>query len=215
MRAILFRQAVKNAVDVLCLVMVAPAAATTLLEARVLPDSERLFALWGQALALVPGVPGIFLRRAYYRLTLDRCASWFSVGFGSYFSHRGVVVEEGVYIGAYTIVGSSILRKGCSIGSRSSVISGSRLHTRERDGSWSPSDLGRLEQIEVGENALIGEGCLVMANVGRSALVAAGAVVSGRVAPGVVVAGNPARFVRSLDADAAAEWTPTVRTTSA
>jgi acetyltransferase-like isoleucine patch superfamily enzyme len=209
------RSAVKHAVDAICLVMVAPAAVTAVLEARFMAHSERVFALWGQTLALVPGVPGIFLRRAYYRLTLDRCASSISVGFGTYFSHRSVVAEEGVYIGAYTIVGSSILRKGCSIGSRSSVISGSRLHTRESDGSWSPSDLGRLEQIEIGEHALIGEGCLVMANVGRAALVAAGAVVSGRVAPGVVVAGNPARFVRSLDGDAASEWTATARTSSA
>ena len=215
MKAISFRSAAKNAVDVICLVTVAPLAAMAALEARVVPHSERLFALWGQALALVPGIPGIFLRRAYYRLTLERCAPCFSVGFGTFFSHRGVVIEEGVYVGAYTIVGSSILRKGCSIGSRSSVVSGSRLHTRERDGSWSPSDLGRLEQIEIGEHALIGEGCLIMANVGRCALVAAGAVVSGRVAPGIVVAGNPARFVRALDADAAGEWTPTARTSSA
>lgn len=215
MKAISTRGAVKSAVDVICLAMVAPAAATAVLEGRFRAHSERLFVLWGQALALMPGVPGVFLRRAYYRLTLTRCAAGFSVGFGTYFSHRTVVVEEGVYIGAYTIVGSSILRRGCSIGSRCSVISGSHLHTRERDGSWTPSDLGRLEQIEIGENVLVGEGCLVMANVGRSALVAAGAVVSSRVAPGVVVAGNPARFVRSLDNDAANDWTSAARTSGA
>ena len=215
MSATPLRSALKSAVDVICAVLIAPAAATAVVEGRLLPHSERVFAFWGQLFALVPGVPGIFIRRAYYRLTLQHCAARFSVGFGTFFSHRGVVVEDDVYIGAYSIVGSSILRKGCSIGSKSSVISGSRLHARERDGSWAPSDLRRLEQIEIGENALIGEGCLVMANVGRSALVAAGAVVSGRVAQGVVVAGNPARFVRSLDADAAEEWTAPVRSSSA
>lgn len=212
---IAFRSALKSLVDVISLVLVAPVAATAVAEGRLRPHSERLFALWAQALALVPGVPGIFLRRAYYRLTLQQCSARFSVGFGTFFSHRSVVIEDDVYIGALAIVGSSILRKRCSIGSKSSVISGSRLHARERDGSWAPSDLGRLEQIEIGENALIGEGCLVMANVGRSSLVAAGAVVSGRVAPGVVVAGNPARFVRSLDNDAAEELKPTARSASA
>lgn len=209
------RSALKFVVDVICLVVIAPAAATAVLEARLLPESERVFALWGQAFALVPGFPGIFVRRAYYRVTLQQCAARCSVGFGTFFSHRGVVVEEDVYIGAYSIVGSSILRKGCSIGSKSSVISGSRLHARERDGRWAPSDLKRLEQIEIGEHALIGEGCLVMASVGRSALVCAGAVVSGRVAPGVVVAGNPARFVRSLDNEPADEWAPTARSSGA
>jgi virginiamycin A acetyltransferase len=201
------RSALKFAIDAICFVLIVPAAATAMLEARLLPSSERVFAMWAQALALVPGVPGVFVRRAYYRLTLHKASARFSVGFGSFFSHRGVVIEEDVYIGALSIVGSSILRKGCSIGSKSSVISGSRLHARERDGSWAPSDLQRLEQIEIGEHALIGEGCLVMANVGRCALVAAGAVVSGRVAPNVVVAGNPARFVRSLENEPAEEWT--------
>lgn len=210
-----FRGALKSAIDGICVAVVSPAAATAVLEGRVFPHSERLFTLWGQSLALVPGVPGIFLRRAYYRLTLQRCASRFSVGFGTFFSHRRVVVEEDVYIGAYSIVGSAVLRRGCSIGSKSSVISGSHLHVRERDGRWAPSDLGRLEQIEIGEHALIGEGCLVMANIGHNALVAAGAVVSGRVAPGVVVAGNPARFVRSFEHDAADEWVPTARSSRA
>jgi acetyltransferase-like isoleucine patch superfamily enzyme len=213
--AIPVRDAFKSLVDAACLVIVAPAAAMAVLEARWRAHSERVFTFWGQAFALIPGVPGIFVRRAYYRLTLQQCASRFAVGFGTFFSHRGVVIENDVYIGAYSIVGSSILRKGCSIGSRCSIISGSRLHVRERDGHWTPSDLGRLEQIDIGEHALIGEGCLVMANVGRSALVAAGAVVSGRVAPGVVVAGNPARFVRSLDNEPAEEWTPTARSSGA
>jgi acetyltransferase-like isoleucine patch superfamily enzyme len=202
------RRAFKAVLDALCLALVSVAAGTAGLETRLLPQGEKVFAFWAQLFALVPGVPGIFIRRAYYRLTLQRCARNFSVGFGSFFSHRAAIVEQDVYIGAYSIVGSSILRAGCMIGSRSSVISGSRLHQRERDGRWTPSDLRRLEQIEIGEHALIGEGCLVMASVGRSALVAAGAVVSGRVAPGVVVAGNPARFVRSLDPDAESEWPP-------
>lgn len=193
------RRALKYALDVTCLVLVSPAAATALLEARLLTHAEGVFTFWAHTFALAPGLPGVFLRRAYYRLTLDRCAARFFVGFGAFFSHRQAVIEEDVYIGAYAIVGSAILRKGCMIGSRSSVISGSRLHVLDSEGRWTASDLRRLQQIEIREHALIGEGCVVMADVGRSALVAAGAVVSGQVPPGVVVAGNPARFVRSLE----------------
>lgn len=193
------RRAFKFVLDVTCLVLVSPAAATAVLEARLSTQVEGVFTFWAQMFALAPGLPGVFLRRAYYRLTLDACAPRFFVGFGAFFSHRRVVIEEDVYIGAYAIVGSSVLRRGCMVGSRSSVISGSRLHALDSKGRWTASDLRRLQQIEIGEHALIGEGCVVMAEVGRSALVAAGAVVSGRIPPGVVVAGNPARFVRSLD----------------
>ena len=193
------RRALKYVLDVTSLVLVSPAAATVLLDARLVAHGEGAFSFWAHTFALAPGLPGVFLRRAYYRLTLDKCAARFFVGFGAFFSHRQAVIEEDVYIGAYAIVGSSVLRKGCMIGSRSSVISGSRLHVLDSDGRWTASDLRRLQQIEISEYALIGEACVVMADVGRAALVAAGAVVSGPVAPGVVVAGNPARFVRSLE----------------
>jgi acetyltransferase-like isoleucine patch superfamily enzyme len=168
------------------------------IEARLSEQSETAFTFWAQTYALVPGLPGIFLRRAFYRLTLDRCAHSFFIGFGAVFSHRRAIVEENVYIGAYAIVGSSILRRGCLLGSRASIISGTNLHVLDRHGRWSPSDLRRLRQIEIGEHAWIGEASAVMADVGPSAMVAAGAVVSTPVPPAVVVAGNPARFVRRL-----------------
>ena len=51
----------------------------------------------------------VFLRRAYYRLTLDRCASNFYIGFGALFTHRRALVEKNAYIGAIRLggIGSS------------------------------------------------------------------------------------------------------------
>jgi acetyltransferase-like isoleucine patch superfamily enzyme len=161
-------------------------------------DGEAAFAFWSQLVALVPGSPGVFVRRAFYRLTLDRCTGTFFVGFGAIFSHREVVVEDSVYIGPYAIVGSARLRRGCLIGSRAGIISGSALHALDANGQRAPTDRRRLRQVEIGEGAWIGEGALVLADVGRSATVAAGAVVSSPVVQGVVVAGNPSRFVRHL-----------------
>lgn len=161
-------------------------------------DGEAAFTFWSQLYALVPGSPGVFVRRAFYRQTLDRCTGTFYIGFGAIFSHRETVVEEAVYIGPYAIVGSARLRCGCLIGSRAGIISGSALHELDANGRRAPTDRRRLRQIEIGEGAWIGEGSLVMADVGRSATVAAGAVVSSPVMPGVVVAGNPSRFVRHV-----------------
>jgi len=190
------RRSCKRGLDGLCLVLVAPCAGMCALEAR--GEGEAVFSFWAQAFALVPGPPGVFVRRAFYRLTLERCTGCFFVGFGAFFSHRGSIVEDAVYVGPYAIVGSSRLRRGCLIGSRAGIISGSGLHELTPDGLRTPTDNSRLRQVEIGEGAWIGEGALVMADIGPAATVAAGSVVSSAIVGGVVVAGNPARFIRHL-----------------
>src|SRR5262249_19177679 len=69
----LFRQALKSAIDAVCLVLVVPAAAMCAAEAKYSPRAEMLFTAWAQTFALVPGLAGVFVRRAFYRLTLEQC----------------------------------------------------------------------------------------------------------------------------------------------
>ena len=76
------------------------------------------------AILFTLGIVGIFIRRAFYRLTLEHCAGSFSIGFGAVFSHRQARVEHDAYVGPYAIVGSCRLGRGCLIGSRSSILSG-------------------------------------------------------------------------------------------
>jgi acetyltransferase-like isoleucine patch superfamily enzyme len=148
----------------------------------------------------MPGLPGLSLRRAFYRLTLDHCHPDFYIGFGALFTHRQAHVEAGVYIGPYALVGSSRLGRGSMIGSRASLLSGTDLHEMDHTtGVWTPFEHTRLRQINVGEHAYIGEGAIIMANVGARSMVAAGTVVSNAVPAAVVVAGNPARFVRKIE----------------
>jgi acetyltransferase-like isoleucine patch superfamily enzyme len=195
------RRSIKRSVDVCCIAAVAPAAAICRLERALSAHGDAAFVFWAQAMALVPGLPGVFLRRAFYRMTLERCGTSFYVGFGAWFSHRSSIVEEDVYIGPYAVIGSSCLRRGCLLGTRSSLLSGTGLHAMDRQGRWLPADLTHIRQIDIGEYAWIGESAVVMADVGPSAMVAAGAVVSARVPSRVVVAGNPARFARTLVVD--------------
>jgi virginiamycin A acetyltransferase len=192
------RGAVKAVANAVAAVLVSPLGALSGLERRLLPDSELLFQFGVQSLALCPGVPGVFLRRAFYRQTLEYCAAECHIGFGAIFTHREVIVERGVYLGCWALVGSAHLREGTSIGSRASLLSGTELH-EYRNGQWTPYDHGKLRRVTVGPHALVGEGAIVMADVGLSALVSAGAVVATPVPAGVAVAGNPARFVRRLD----------------
>ena len=64
-----------------------------------------MFLFWAHVFSILPGHPGMFLRRAYYRLTLDHCASNFYIGFGALFTHRHALVEKNAYIGPYALVG--------------------------------------------------------------------------------------------------------------
>jgi acetyltransferase-like isoleucine patch superfamily enzyme len=162
------------------------------------PQGEGVFLFWAHFFALVPGLPGAYLRRGFYRQTLQACERDFYIGFGAYFTHRTARVEQGVYIGSYALIGSATLRKHCMVGSRASLLSGGSLHRMDEHGNWLASDISRIVQIEVGENAWLGEGAIVMSDIGSRAMVAAGAVVSSPVPDRVMVGGNPARFIRHL-----------------
>jgi acetyltransferase-like isoleucine patch superfamily enzyme len=193
--------AVKAGVNAVALTLVFPAALTCWIEEWLSPHAEAAFGFWTHVFAILPGAPGLFLRRAFYRLTLKRCAIEFFIGFGALFFHRRVLVEEGVYIGPYAVIGCARLRKGCLIGTRANLLSGAAQHEMRDDGGWAASDRSRFVEIEIGEHAWIGEAATVMADVGAGSVVAAGAVVSAAVPAAVVVAGNPARFVRPVAND--------------
>jgi virginiamycin A acetyltransferase len=194
------RGLIKSVIDGVCLVLVLPAAALCVVEEKLAPRSEMVFTFWAQTVALVPGIVGVFVRRAFYRLTLEHCDRSFWIGFGATFSHRQATIEQDAYVGPFAIIGSCRLGRGCLIGSRSSILSGGSLHTFDANGQWAPADMTRLNRVDIGNHSWIGESSVIIADIGRSAMVAAGSVVSSAVPAETMVGGNPARFVRRLRA---------------
>jgi len=189
---------VKSFLNRICQAIALPFIAGAWLEQKMSPSAEVFFQFGSQAFAFFPGLPGVFLRRAYYSLTLTRCSLHCHIGFGSIFSHREAIIDDNVSIGAYNIIGSAHIKEKTFIASRVSFLSGKTLHTQDDHGEWTPYDPSRMEQIRIGPNAWIGEGAVIMADVGEGSLVGAGAVVTERVAPHVVVAGNPAKYIKDL-----------------
>ncbi len=147
-------------------------------------------------MALIPGVWGTFLRRAYYRLIFPKVSWQCEIGFGTFFSHPWGIIEDDVYIGPYCILGKTVIGQGSLIASRVSIPSGKRQHRRLPNGRLLPADQGFFEIIRLGTQVWIGEGAIVMADVGDRATVGAGAVVTKPVPPDSVVAGNPAQVVK-------------------
>ncbi len=193
------REALKATGRLVALILVLPLAASCWVFRTIGLSDTNLFRMWGQVLALLPGGPGVYLRRAYYSLMLEACSNDCHIGFGTLISHRRVRIESGVYIGNYGLLGHVILREGCMIGSRVSIVSGKNQHRFDGQGKWLPSNLDDFVRIEVGEYAWVGEAAVVMADVGKATAIAAGAVVSHNLPDYVVVAGNPARLVRKLE----------------
>src|SRR5262245_17773253 len=202
----LVRAAVKRACNLVALAIMSPCALTCWAERRAAPHSQACYEFWTHVVAWLPGVPGFFLRRAFYRWTLEACAGDVTIGFGALFSRRSTRLANGVYVGPYAIVGAASIGENTLIGSRASLLSGGHQHHLLPSGEWSATDDRRTSRIEIGSNTWVGEAALLLADVGAGCMVAAGAVVSAPVPPGVMVGGNPARFVKRLIVPAA---TPT------
>jgi acetyltransferase-like isoleucine patch superfamily enzyme len=148
---------------------------------------------------MLPGLPGAFLRRAFYSLTLDKCSLHCHIGFGTIFSHRSATIEEHVYIGSYSIIGSAHIGEHCLIGSRVSTLSGKALHVLGDDGMWTPYSAELLSQVKIERNVWVGEGAIIAANIGEGCMVGAGSVITTNVKPNIIITGNPARFVKNLE----------------
>lgn len=157
---------------------------------------DECFLFWGQALSLVPGLPGKFLRRGFYYLTLRRGSLSSDIGFLSYFNDRRSEVGQGIYIGPGSVLGLVTIGDGCLLGSRVSVLNGDQQHAMGPDGRLTAFDRLKAPRVFLGEQTWIGEGAIVMADVGHHCIVGAGSVVSRPIPDGCVVAGNPVCLVR-------------------
>jgi len=166
---------------------------------RRLGLGEQVFLFGAQSVALVPGLPGVFLRSAYYVGVLEYCDWEVSVGFGSVFVKRAASMARHASMGCYCVIGNADIGEDVMIGSRVSVPSGKRQHFDD-SGRLSVSS-GRFDRVKIGNGCWIGEGAIVMADVGELCVVAAGAVVGKVVPPHSMVAGNPARVLRAVDSE--------------
>jgi len=162
-----------------------------------------MYRFWAESCALMPGVPGDYVRIAYYRLTLEDCSIESRIQFGSYFAHPQARVARGVYIGSYCVFGRTKIGERTQIGSGVQVLSGKQQHPRDAQGRIMGSEHGMFETIAIGADCWIGAGAIVMADVERETTIGAGSVVIQPIPAGCVAVGNPARIIRRVNEAAA------------
>jgi acetyltransferase-like isoleucine patch superfamily enzyme len=154
-----------------------------------------IFSFFAQTLALIPGLPGSYLRTAYYFLTLNECSILSATEIGTFFAHSDSKVSKGALLGAYCIFGHVVIGERTRIASGVQVLSGQKQHTRDAEGRLSAA--GQYTTIHIGADCWIGAGAIIMADVGDRVTVSAGAVIANAVPDGATVAGNPARIIRT------------------
>jgi len=169
---------------------------------RLVLGSQKAFAGWSEAFSLLPGLSGAFLRRAFYRLALRRCAPGSWIGFGTVFSHPTAEVGRYTYIGPYCCLGDVTLEDDVLLGSQVSVMNGGAQHgidrldvpIREQPGTW--------PRITVGRDSWIGDRAVVLANVGKHCVIGAGSVVTKDLPDYAIAVGVPAKVIRFRNAPA-------------
>ena len=190
------REVLKASARGLATVCVAPALASYFVRSLVF-GRDRALEGSSQALSLVPGLLGQYLRRAFLSRVIAHCAPSAVIEFGTIFSAAGTRIDENVYLGPRCHIGLAHFERDVLLGPAVHVPSG-RLTHGIGDGSAPIRDQeGRRTLVRIGEGSWIGSAAVVMAEVGRHTVVGAGAVVTKPLPDRVVAGGVPARVLRS------------------
>jgi len=157
-----------------------------------------VFQAFAHLVALIPGLPGDYLRVAYYALTLDDCSLHSRVSFGSFFAQSSARVGKGVYIGAYCVMGACEIGERTQIASHVQILAGRHQHARDVDDRILGANEEQFRKVAIGADCWIGAAAIVMEDVGCKTTIGAGAVVTRPVPAGVVAVGNPARLLERV-----------------
>jgi acetyltransferase-like isoleucine patch superfamily enzyme len=164
---------------------------------RQLLGSDRALEGSTQALALLPGVFGQYLRRAFLGAVLKHCHHTATISFGTIFSRTDACIDENVYIGPGCHIGLVHVERDVLIGAGVHLPSGPATHGTDDLSRPIREQQGSERLVRIGGGAWIGSAAVVMADVGHDTVVGAGAVVTRPLPPLVVAAGVPARPIKA------------------
>jgi len=189
------RELLKAVVRALCLVVACPALASYYLRSAFM-GRDRALEGSSQALGLLPGVLGQYVRRAFCTHVLAECHPTTCIEFGVHFSRAGARLGQNVYIGPRSHIGLAHIGKDVLLAAGVHVPSGANIHGTDAVDVPIRDQAGRLSVVSIGEGAWVGSTAVVMADVGRHAIIGAGAVVTKPVPDYAIAAGVPARVIR-------------------
>lgn len=178
----------------LCLVCILPLWLAYALARAVMGVSA--FYGFSQALALIPGFTGNYLRYAFYSLTLARLGKDACICFMATLSHPNTEIGSHAYIGPFCNLGLCSIGDDCLLGTGVHVMSGFNQH--QSDDLSRPIRLqgGQLVKVKIGEDCWIGNQTLVGADIGSKCIVGAGSLVTKPLPDFCIAYGSPAKPIR-------------------
>jgi acetyltransferase-like isoleucine patch superfamily enzyme len=185
----------KLVAEAIATVLVAPAFVLYQLGRLCLPP-DKAFPGWSQGFALLPGICGVYLRRAFYRWVLRRCGRGSWIGFGTVFSHPTAEVGRDVYVGVYCCLGDVTLHDDVLLGSHVSIMNGGGQHGIDRLDLPIREQPGRWPRVTIGRDSWIGDRAIVLADVGEHCVIGAGSLVTKEIPDYAIAVGAPAKVVR-------------------
>ena len=190
------RDALKLAAHGVATIVVTPSLVSFAIKAPLI-GRDRALQGSTQALSLVPGLLGQYLRRAFLARALTHCARSAVVEFGVVFSDARARLDEHAYVGPHCSLGYVHLEADALLGPRVVIPSGAHTHgTADVDAVIRDQPTAK-SCVRIGRGAWIGSGAIVMADVGENTVVGAGSVVVSPIHSNAVAVGAPARVVRS------------------
>jgi acetyltransferase-like isoleucine patch superfamily enzyme len=192
------REALKAATRSVATLVVAPMLLSFSIR-RIVLGADRALEGSTQLLALVPGLPGQYLRRAFLMRVLDACDKGCTVEFGTIFSRTGARLGRNAYVGPACHLGLVDVGDDVMLAPGVHVPSGGHVHGTDDLSTPMREQQGVVRRVRIGAGAWIGANSVVMADVGAGSIVGAGAVVTKAIPPGVTAAGVPARVVAVRD----------------
>jgi acetyltransferase-like isoleucine patch superfamily enzyme len=175
---------------------------------RIIIGPPKAFQGWSQSFSLLPGISGVYLRRAFYHLVFPRCDRGVWIGFGTVFSHETAALGRNVYTGSYCCLGDVTLEDDVLLGSQVSVINGGAQHGTTRLDIPIREQPGVFTRITIGQDSWIGERAIVLADIGKHCVVAAGSIVTKPLPDCAIAAGIPARVIRFRDGSPSTDRDP-------
>ena len=188
------RSFAKGLLAVFCRLLALPPALVYFVSSRVLGPDKALHDA-SQGMSLWPGLLGDYVRREFYRMTLEECSRDCCLSFGLVFSKRGARIGRRVYVGTGCTLGLVTLEDDVLLASNVDVLSGSGQHRFDDPDLPVREQGGEFTRVTIGADTWIGNGAVVMADVGRRCVIGAGTVVTKPLPDGSIAVGSPARIV--------------------
>jgi acetyltransferase-like isoleucine patch superfamily enzyme len=192
--ASILKECLKTSANAAATILVLPAFLLYQL-GRLILGAQRVFPGWSQAMSLVPGMTGAYMRRAFYRLILPRCGKDCWISFGTVFSHPTAEVGQLAYIGLFCSLGDVTLEADVLVGSQVSIMNGAAQHGIDRLDIPVREQPGKWQRLIIGRDTWIGDRAVIMADVGKHCVVGAGAVVTRALPDYAIAVGVPAKIV--------------------